>query len=216
MTFDTAIKELNDILNEKQPDKFSSSWVVANSPRTYRYICKNIRTPLNNIDWDTVTSSLDRCNAKKFIWYKKKIIKPYENQDELDCVLVKYKDKLYTFITLQGEEDRNIRNKIIVALVRVAQKGNILAEQSLIEWMSYITTEWSEKYPQIWKWRGRDDEVRDKIKGCIRCYKYTGSFPGYLFKTLEYSARGIPPEVSLDDTVGEDGARKIDFITFDN
>jgi hypothetical protein len=52
-----------------------------------------------------------------------------------------------------------------------------------------------------------------KIKACIRCYKYTGSFLGYLFKTLKYSARGLPYEVSLDDPVGEDGSSKIDFVS---
>jgi hypothetical protein len=80
-------------------------------------------------------------------------------------------------------------------LVRVTQRGNICAENELVEWVQYITNDWSDRYPQIWKWRGRNGEVVGKIKACIRCYKYTGSFLGYLFKTLEYSARGLPYEV---------------------
>ena len=97
-------------------------------------------------------------------------------------------------------------------LVRVAQKGNVLAEQELVEWVQYITNDWSDTYSQIWKWRGRSNEVIEKIKACIRCYKYTGSFLGYLFKTLEYSARGLPYEISLDDPVGDSGSTKIDFV----
>jgi len=97
-------------------------------------------------------------------------------------------------------------------LVRVTQRGNICAENELVEWVQYITNDWSDRYPQIWKWRGRNGEVVGKIKACIRCYKYTGSFLGYLFKTLEYSARGLPYEVSLDDTVGDGGATKIDLL----
>ena len=105
-----------------------------------------------------------------------------------------------------------LRNKIFIMLVRVAQKGNVLAEQELVEWVQYITNDWSDTYSQIWKWRGRSNEVIEKIKACIRCYKYTGSFLGYLFKTLEYSARGLPYEISLDDPVGDSGSTKIDFV----
>ncbi len=40
---------------------------------------------------------------------------------------------------------------------------------------------------------------------------------GYLFKTLQYSARGMRSlqAWSLDDLVGEDGATKVDFLTQD-
>jgi hypothetical protein len=34
---------------------------------------------------------------------------------------------------------------------------------------------------------------------CIRLYRYTGTFLGYLYKTLEYSALGKPPLHSLND-----------------
>jgi hypothetical protein len=53
----------------------------------------------------------------------------------------------------------------------------------------------------MYRWKGYADEVEDKIKGCAKRYRYTGSFLGYLFKTLEYSARGKPPLVSFDDKI---------------
>jgi hypothetical protein len=215
MKLETSLRELNTLLHEMNPEKITVSWILTYSPKTYRTICKYARTPLNTIDWDLVTSYLDRSFQKRFVRYKSKLVKQYENKDEITKIFNTYKDKLYVCIAPCDEEERNLRNKIFTLLVRLSQKGNILAEQELTEWILYITNEWSDKYPQIWKWRGREDEVRLKIKACIRCYKYTGSFLGYLFKTLEYSARGLPYEISLDDPVGEDGATKIDFVSYD-
>lgn len=212
MVFDEVIENLNQVLEEKQPSKFSPSWILENNPRAYRYIWKNIRTETNEIDWDTVTSSLERSFQKRWTRYRYKQAKKYENQDELNLVLNKYKDKLYTFISPVDEKDREIRNRIIISLVRIAQKGNVLAQNELIKWVTFIIDVWIEKYYQVFKWKGYPDEVEDKIKGCIRCYKYTGSFIGYLFKTLEYSARGKPPQCSINDKLFDGESERIDFV----
>lgn len=212
MTFQSHIKFLNKVLSEKQPSKFSPTWICQNTPSVYHYIWKNIRTETDEIDWDTVTSSLDRSFQKRWTRYRYRQAKKYENQNELNLVLNKYKNKLYTFITPLDETDREIRNRIIIALVRIAQKGNVLAQDEIIKWITFIVNVWLEKYYQIFKWKGYPDEVEDKIKGCVRCYKYTGSFVGYLFKTLEYSARGKPPQCSINDKIFDDGKERIDFV----
>jgi len=212
MVFDKVIENLNQVLEEKQPSKFSPSWILENNPRAYRYIWKNIRTETDEIDWDTVTSNLDRSFQKRWTRYRYKQAKKYENQDELNLVLNKYKDKLYTFISPVDEKDREIRNRIIISLVRIAQKGNVLAQDELIKWITFVIDVWLEKYYQVFKWKGYPDEVEDKIKGCIRCYKYTGSFIGYLFKTLEYSARGKPPQCSINDKLFDGESERIDFV----
>ena len=81
----------------------------------------------------------------------------------------------------------------------------------------FIVEEWIEYRWQIRKWKGYTDDVEDKIKTCIRCYKYTGTFLGYLFKTLEYSGRGIQPlfKYSLDDTVFNGGETRINYLIHD-
>jgi len=107
--------------------------------------------------------------------------------------------------------DKEICNRMTVALVRLAQKGNSCAKDELVMWVTYVVNDWIDTYPQIYKWKGYPDEVTDKIVGCMLRYKYTGSFLGYLFKTLEYSARGKPPIVSFDDPFGESGKTRIDF-----
>lgn len=208
MTFDYHIKILNDTLSEKNPSKFSSSWILQNAPRVYRYINKNIRTENDDIDWDKVTSSLDRSFCKRWVRYRQKSIRVYDSQSEVDIILSKYKDRLYTFIAYATEEDKKMQSRMLISLVRLSQKGNVCAEQEVVKWITYITDDWIDRYPQMYRWRGYADEVDGHIKGCVRRYRYTGSFLGYLFKTLEYSVRGKPPLVSLNDNIFGDKTRE--------
>jgi hypothetical protein len=208
MDFDIAIKNLNQTLQEKRPSSFSPSWVLQNTPKVYRYINKNIRTENNDLDWDKVTSSLDRCFCKCWVRYRQKSIKIYENQSEVDLILSKYKDRLYTFIAYADENDKKMQSRMLISLVRLSQKGNVCAEQEVVKWITYITNDWIDNYPQMHRWKGYADEVEGHIKGCVRRYRYTGSFIGYLFKTLEYSVRGKPPLVSLNDNIFGDKTRE--------
>jgi hypothetical protein len=208
MTFDYHIKILNDTLSEKNPSKISSSWILQNAPRVYRYINKNIRTENDDIDWDKVTSSLDRLFCKRWVRYRQKSIRVYENQSEVDIILSKYKDRLYTFIAYATEDDKKMQSRMLISLVRLSQKGNVCAEEEVVKWITYITDDWIDRYPQMYRWRGYTDEVDGHIKGCVRRYRYTGSFLGYLFKTLEYSVRGKPPLVSLNDNIFGDKTRE--------
>lgn len=217
MTFETAIKIINQLLEEKRPTKFSSSWIYDHAPTVYHFIRRNFRTETGDIDWDIVTLSLDRSYLKRWVRYKKKSQKRYEDQDEVNLIITKYKDTYYTLIAPQNEDERRMRDRIAIALVRMSQRGNILAEHELTKWMKYVIEDWVEKYYPLFKWKGYMNETEEKIRVCIKNYKYTGSFTGYLFRTLQYSARGMQSREpwSLDDTVGDDGARKIDFVSVD-
>jgi len=217
MTFTKAVKNLNKILKKKNPKTFNSSWIFKNARPVYNFICMNHRTENGDIDWDMVTSKLNRRFQKRWIRYKRKYVKLYENQIEVDLINNKYKNHLYTFMSSINERDRLIRNRIIVAFVRIAQKGNILAEREAITWITYTVDDWTERHWQIKRWKGYTDEIEDKIRGCIRRYRYTGSFLGYLFKTLEYSARGIAPlqKYSLDDPVFDGDETRINYVIHD-
>jgi hypothetical protein len=216
MNFCTAIKILNKSLREEQPKEFSCSWILANNPDVYRYIQKNIRTENGNIDWDRVTKRLNKYLQKRWIRYRRKDAKPYEDQVEVDRILNKHRDKLYVFITASNDKERLIRDRIIISLVRISQKGNVLARNELVNWVKYIVDDWIDKYPQVWCWRGFSDPVEEKIIGCVRCYRYTGTFLGYLFKTLEYSGKALKPLYSLDDPVLDGAKTRIDYVVLED
>jgi len=210
--FDTAIRLLNQLLKKMQPQEFGTSWIKANSIGVYQYICENIRTEYDDVDWDKVTSCLDRSFQSRWNRTKPKKVEPYNNQSEVGTVLSAYKDKLYSFIAPIDDNDKYIRHKMIISLVRIGQKGNLSAYEELIKWITFLTDEWIDCYPQIRRWKGYSDEVEEKIKTCIRCYRYTGSFLTYLFRTLEYSARGKPPGCSLDDPIAGGKRTRVDFV----
>jgi hypothetical protein len=214
MDIDSAAKYINKMLKEKRPDMFNSSWVRKNAPHIYRFIQKNIRTENGDMDWDSFTILLDRKFQKRWIAPRRKRAKTYRNKTEVDIVLKKYHDKLYTFITPADKNDRHIRDVISITLVRIAQKGNVTAKREIIRLLGFTIDDWIERNPKISRWRGYDQLIRKRIEDCIRCYRYSGTFIGYLFKTLEYAGRGLRPihAYSLDDSLYSGEKRRIDSI----
>ena len=109
MDFRSAIKILNTSLKEQQPKEFSCAWILKNNPNVYRYICKNVRTENNTIDWDRITGHLNKYLQRRWIRYRRKSAKPYESQNEVDLILNKYKSKLYTFMTPIDKKDKHVQ-----------------------------------------------------------------------------------------------------------
>lgn len=212
MDFKLAVKHLNKILKQKDPQTFSSSWVYKHCPCVYRYVYKNIRTEYGTIDWDLVTPHLNRKFQKRWIRYKRKSVREYEDQNEVDLILNRYREKLYTFIAIQDDRDKVLRDKIIVSLTRMSQKGNITAQQELVKWLRYTADDWIDKYPCMSRWRVYPGAIDERISRCIILYRYTGTFLGYMYKTLEYSAKALPPVCSFDDTVLDGGRTRAEYI----
>lgn len=199
--FDQAIRILNNLLRKEEPLTFNTSWVIARAPAVYRYIHKHVRTDNDDIDWDTVTHALDKSFQSRWKGRRHGPKKQYENQVEVDAVLKKLGDKMYIYIAAQGDEDRALRDRITVLFVRLAQKGNILAQQQVVMLVRCTVDDWIEKYFMLNRWSSYGEEIDDKIAGCVQRYRYTGSFFGYVFKTLYYSARYLHYVYSLDKEV---------------
>lgn len=218
MDLNLAIQMLNTAIAKEQPAQISSVWIYQRLPKVYRYIWKNIKTELGDIDWDRVVSRLDRQFQRRWVRRRPKRVKPYRNMREVRTVLKKYQDKLYVFISPADESDKYLRDAISIALVRVAQKGNVRAQQELITLLKYIVDQWIEYCPRLWQWKGYTDDIEDKLKGCIRCYRFTGSFIGYMFKTFEYAGRGLRrmEAYSLDEYHPVTEKRRIDNVVQDS
>ncbi len=107
---------------------------------------------------------------------------------------------------------------ISIALVRIAQKGNVLARQEIIKLVTFTIDGWIERCPKISRWKGYEYLIQKRIEGCVRCYRYSGSFIGYLFKTLEYAGRRLRPIVaySLDDPLYTGQKKRSDKIAQNN
>ena len=202
MNLDQAIKNLNRSLAKRQPLTFNRSWVKNCVRKSYDYIAENIQTEFDETDWDMIVRRLDYNHQK--LWLKgvkaKKKIEQYENQGEVEIILNKYKDRLYTFLIQENKQDKLDCDLISIKLVRTAQKGNLLARQKAMVLTKQLVNYWID-HRNLNHWRGYNDKIEEHIERCIRRYRYSGSFLIYLYRTLEYAGRGLRPleAFSLDE-----------------
>ena len=212
MDFVSVVKAINKLLRTLQPHTFCSSWIRLHAPQVYRFIQKNVRAEVGGIDWDRITRALDRGLQRR--WRASRRGRRTEGvggKKAVGIILRKHHDKLYTFLSPADADDEQARDIISIALVRIAQRGNSTAKQEIVKLVRLTIAEWIEQCPKLSCWEGRDDLIEERIECCIRRYRYSGTFIGYLFKTLEYAGRGLRPIVaySLDDhwRSGKRGAR---------
>ena len=201
MDFDTAIKILSTLLRKKDPDSFSPSWILRYAPAAYRYIYQHLRTENDDIDWDAVTRALDRNFQRCWRARRRRRKEPYTSQAEVDAVLTKHDGHMNIFVACRSREDALLRDRVTVSLVRLAQKGNLLAQQQVIMLVRCTVDSWIEQCFVLNRWSHYGEEIDEKIAGCVTRYRYTGSFYGYVFKTLYYSARRLRHVYSLDREV---------------
>jgi hypothetical protein len=209
---------LNKLLLQNPPKTLNSTWILTRAPGCYSFIRKHIRSEVGGIDWDAVTCALEPKYQPLWTPQRKRKSKPYRDRREIALILNKYRNKLYVFVAPADAMDLRIGDKVAVALVRVAQAGNLLARTKLFELVRYTINEWIDSDRYISRWIGHEDEIREQVEACIRRYRYSGSFLRYLFRTLEYAARGIRPLYagSLDDPMAPDAReRKIDNVIHD-
>ena len=202
MDFASAIKIINNLLRTIRPPAFCSSWIRHHAPHVYRFFQKNVRTEIGGIDWDRITRALDRKFQRR--WQaSRRGRRPacFSDKRAVDIILSKYRDKLYTFLSPADVHDEQVRDIVSIALVRIAQQGNASAKLEIMKLIKYTIDAWIEQEPKISRWEGFDDLIQERLEVCIRRYRYSGSFVGYLFKTLEYAGRGLRPMAaySLDD-----------------
>lgn len=214
MNFERAIGTINGLLHEHQPSTFNSSWICTHAPAAYRFFRLHVRADSGGIDWDRITRAIDRRFQKRWVLPCRGRRAAYRDDAESAVITGKYQDKLYTFLTPGDRTHNEVRDTIIISLVRIAQRGNVTAAQRAAELLSFTVDQWIEENPRIFRWRGYGELIQKHIERCIRAYRYSGSFMGYLFRTLEYAGRGLTPieSCSLDDTVHFSGRRRMDMI----
>jgi len=199
MQFDEAVHDLNNLLDRKQPSSFSSGWILRQSPSIYRFVQSNVRTKLDYIDWDAVTMEVKPPFQRRWIhgWHQRNY-RNYEGRSEVEVLFSAYGNQLYTFITPTNKADKDVADKISIVLVRLAQRRNLTAKREVMSLTSFVIDDWIEKSTYLKVWNGYDTLIQEQLEACIRRYRYSGSFLGYVYRTLEYAGRGLKPLMSLD------------------
>lgn len=215
MDLSQAIKNIDRSIIKRSPKSLHPNWIKYRCKVSYKYIVDNVKDEFNQTDWDLVVSLLQRHNQR--LWLKKKkrkkkLVILYKDNEELDVILNKYKERLYTFVSRENKEDKMICDRISIKLVRLSQKGNVMAGDKIATLLRYLVDCWVEFDRSFLNWKGYNDLIDNHIHACIRRFRYAGSFVGYLYRTLEYSGRGLTPleKFFLDDYFIDNKKRKID------
>lgn len=205
MNHEKIFIKLNQLLVAHEPKELTSSWILKHAPQAYRYIYKHFRDQYGRIEWDLVTRRLERCFHAR--WKM-----PTKNQKKVDLdteftnFYSTHKNKLYVFITRQNPDDKYLRDTIAIGLARLAQRGHERAGEELLSLMRLTVDDWIEVDPRIARWRGYEELIMPLLERCIRGYRYSGTFVGYVRRTLECAGRGlIPLEAFSINQTTEDG-----------
>ena len=177
-SFDQVIRKINFHIVKKNPPVINENWIKKNSPVSYTFIIEN------SIDWDTVTLHIERSYQARWNKTSKRkryqSLVRYEDQNELDKLLTTHKDNLYTFVSKLNKNDELTCDRISILLVRLAQKGNVLAVIELKNLYIFMLNKWLEESKSLRRWRGYESEMFDVLEGCIFRYRYSGTFIGFL------------------------------------
>ena len=216
MNFEKSVRNINRSLNKQQSETFNSQWIKNRCKISYQFITENIKTEFDEPDWDLVVSKLERHN--QCLWMKgikKKKMELYKNKKELNLILKNHKNKLYTLLGQVNKEDKIVCDWISIKIVRLSQKGNLLAKDKAINLLENLVNQWIEYDKSLFSWKGYNELMIEHIEDCIRRFRYSGSFLGYLYRTLEYSGRGLIPieKFSLDELSCVTGKRKIETFS---
>lgn len=217
MNLATAIQILNEALVAEQPKILNPVWIRTHAQQVYRFVKRHVRTVDGRVDWDTITRGLDRDFQRRFS--RQALSLPeHDNQIGVDALTAKYRDKLYVFLAPQNDEDKQLRDTISIALVRMAQHGNIAARREIHERISDTISAWIELDERLIRWRGYNELLPAQIEACIRRYRYSGSFIGYLYRTLECAGRGLLPleTYSLDEELPSGKKRRVENVVQDS
>lgn len=217
MDLEHAVHILQSALKKEDPSSFSSSWISSRLPNIYSFIWKNVRTELGDVDWDLVTSKLEKPFQK--LWHPQRVKSknPYSNTQEVRTALGEYWDKRYVFLSAPTEVEWRQRDWIAAILARLVQRGNLSAQEEFLDLLHFMVDRWMEHRPDIKRWKGYPDDLEEILKQCIRRYRYTGSFSIYLLITLIKAGRGLPyiRWSSLDATILEGDLLRIDSVIQD-
>jgi hypothetical protein len=165
MNFEKAVRNINRSLNKKQPERFNPQWIKNRCRVSYEFIVKNIKTEFDVPDWDLIVSRLERHNQKLWMRRKKRIdVELYTNKEELNIVLDCYKNKLYTFLGQVDKEDRDVYDWISIKLVRLSQKGNLLATKKIISLLENLVDQWIEFDKSLHSWKGYNELKQNILK----------------------------------------------------
>lgn len=194
-------KNINDYLSmireeleKSQPAHFGPSWIKKNCRLVYNHVIEHYRTASeegkDEVDWQTFLQDLGGGWQERFGRAKKMSLEElvpkeqYENPDEIKQVEDRFEGSYYMASIMANPENlpqKATQNEIFERLIDLAQAGNKLAEQRILEHIQDLTAEWSENTRDEVRTRLQfidSEELTRMYKECIYLYdQYRDRYP---------------------------------------
>jgi hypothetical protein len=181
------VEKIEKLVLKHKPYSIDEKWIRKHSRKSHKYILEN------NLSWDSITRLLDRSIQRK--WNrkaKKKKVPESFNDYEVENFLSTHSKHLYVFVVFTNEQEFELCDYLSIQLVRMAQSGNICASETLLHLYEDIFLRWKENDKLIIRYRSYEEKIHEHFFGCVRRYRYSGSFIGYLKRTLQLQALTLP------------------------
>ena len=224
-TFESAIERLTDLLEQNKPASCSSSDINTWDPSLHSYFRRYVNKKGGGIDWEKIMEKIDPNLREKFIYPKKfeeeYPTENYENEDEVETLINNNKESLLTFFVASSPEERSKRNDICLKMIKLAKKGNLIAEERLMDYLEIIESEWIEKKKVLEIYKFRTDILKERTRRCIYLYRENGTanFVWYLLVNLKKHALELNAKhnrIYLDDPAFANSKEKrLDRINFE-
>ncbi len=205
LSFKDCISITTSLLEKLKPKKISPGWLLKNDPSMYNRLSQTLpKKAGNKIDWQAFVGELPKEWQEKWTYIDRefyKYIEKYSNEQEVIDTLAPYEDKLYTvpLYAQSKKDDREIADKIVSELSKLAIKGNDNARLMLEKDLKFVCGDWMEKYPELRKYQIALEKLDSVIQRCIYQNKQKGNFFGYLFSSLMLTQSSIPNIQELKD-----------------
>ncbi len=204
-SLENCISVTVSLIENLKPQKISPGWLFKNEQSVYsRLLLVLPRKKGNKLDWQAFVEKLPKEWQERWTHIDRefyKYVEKYSNEQEVIDALTPYEEKLYTvpLYVQSKKDDREIADKIVSELSKLAIKGNNDAKHMLAKDLKFVYGDWMERYPELRKYQIDLEKLDSVIETCIYQYKQKGNFFGYLFKSLMLAQSGIPNIKELKD-----------------
>jgi len=204
--FQELIDNLVDFFEEINPSYITRGWIKHYANSCYIMIVENVRKN-DNPDWERVVAAWPKKWRRLWVEgdYSRKFLPriwamtqgKYSDKEELQNILAENKEYLYTLIESRSKEEKLVRDRIIISLIKLVHKGNADAMDYLVSSLELNCVNWIIYLDGMSIYETFYQDVINIIKRCVRNYSFEKSFMTYLFVALKKGMASLPNFISI-------------------
>ncbi|MCK9379338.1 MAG: hypothetical protein M0P97_04320 [Candidatus Moranbacteria bacterium] len=200
------LAHLVKVFEEKEPSYITDRWIRRNARSLYMKIVRSVRKN-DNPDWERVVAAWPKKWRRLWVEgdYSRKFLPriwamtqgKYSDKEELQNILAENKEYLYTLIESRSKEEKLVRDRIIISLIKLVHKGNADAMDYLVSSLELNCVNWIIYLDGMSIYETFYQDVINIIKRCVRNYSFEKSFMTYLFVALKKGMASLPNFISI-------------------